>query len=129
MRSNKFPWRISALLLSFLLILGGLSLTSCSETVADVLDIAKDVKRDHRNAWGPGSEDLVVSSDVVVSRWYIRAKASLEEIRKVRGEIQPLARSGAPAGEAAFLTGPMTQPELSEKLAGIQTESLFRVLD
>ena len=36
MRSNKIIWRISALLLSFLLILGGLSLTSCSETVADV---------------------------------------------------------------------------------------------
>ena len=45
------------------------------------------------------------------------------------GEIQPLARSGAPAGEAAFLPGSMTQPELAEKLAGIQVESLFRVLD
>ena len=108
---------------------GAGKLPTASAVVADVLDIAKDVKRDHRNAWGPGSEDLVVSSDVVVSRWYIRAKASLEEIRKVLGEIQPLARSGAPAGEAAFLTGPMTQPELAEKLAGIQTESLFRVLD
>ena len=43
MRSNKITWRISALLLSFLLILGGLSLTSCSETVADVLDIAIDL--------------------------------------------------------------------------------------
>ena len=43
MRSNKITWRISALLLSFLLILGGLSLASCSETVADVLDIAIDL--------------------------------------------------------------------------------------
>ena len=50
MRSNKFPWRISALLLSFLLILGGLSLTSCSETVADVLDIAIDLMEEESSA-------------------------------------------------------------------------------
>ncbi len=39
-----------------------------------------------------------------------------------------LARSGAPAGEAAFLTAPMTQPEIQEKLAGLDVGSLFRVL-
>ena len=37
---NKTLTRLSALLLSLLLILGGLSLVSCADTLADALDIA-----------------------------------------------------------------------------------------
>ena len=44
------------------------------------------------------------------------------------GEILPLARSGAPAQEAAFLTQPMTYPQLMDRLAGVETCSVFRVL-
>lgn len=107
---------------------GAGKLPTASAVVADVIDIAKDVKRDHGNAWGPGSEDLVISSDVISSRWYVRCAASVEDMRKALGEIQPLARSGAPAGEVACLTAAMTQPELMEKLAGMEIGSLFRVL-
>ena len=35
---------------------------------------------------------------------------------------------GAPAGEVAFLTQPMTEPQIRERLAGIPVASLFRVL-
>ena len=80
------------------------------------------------NAWGPGSEDLVISSDVISSRWYVRCSASVEDMRNALGEIQPLARGGAPAGEVACLTSAMTQPELMAKLAGMEIGSLFRVL-
>jgi hypothetical protein len=52
----------------------------------------------------------------------------MEEVRKALGEIQALARSGAPMTEVACLTGEMTQPELMEKLQGLQVSSLFRVL-
>ena len=107
---------------------GAGKLPTASAVVADVIDIAKDVKRDHGNAWGPGSEDLIVSSDVLSSRWYVRCVASVEDMRQKLGEIQPLARSGAPAGEVACLTTAMTQPELMEKLGGIEIGSLFRVL-
>ena len=37
-------------------------------------------------------------------------------------------RSGAPAGEVAFLTGPMTEPQLRKRLEGLEVRSLFRVL-
>ena len=107
---------------------GAGKLPTASAVVADVIDIAKDVKRDHGNAWGPGSEDLVVSSDVIASRWYVRCAGSVEDVRKALGEIQPLARGGAPAGEVACLTTAMTQPELMAKLSGLEVGSLFRVL-
>lgn len=40
---NKSLTRLSALFLSFLLILGGLSLASCSDALADALDLAVDL--------------------------------------------------------------------------------------
>ena len=107
---------------------GAGKLPTASAVVADVVDIAKDLKRSHGNDWGPGSADLVVSSDILASRWYVRCAASVDEARNALGEIQVLARGGAPAGEVACLTAEMTQPELKEKLAALQVGSVFRVL-
>ena len=97
---------------------GAGKLPTASAVVADVIDIAKDTKRDHHNQWGPGAPDLVVSSDILTSRWYVRAQTTMDQARLACGEIQPLARSGAPAGEAAFLTEPMTEPQVLARLAG-----------
>ena len=108
---------------------GAGKLPTASAVVADVIDIAKDLKKDRHNGWGPGSKDLVVSPDILTSQWYVRAQASVDQARLACGEIQPLARSGAPAGEVAFLTAPMTEPQVRDKLAGIEVCSLFRVLD
>ena len=107
---------------------GAGKLPTASAVVADVIDIARDPKRDRGNQWGPGSEDLVVSCDGLTSRWYVRANLSMDQARLACGEILPLARSGAPAQEAAFLTQPMTYPQLMDRLAGVETCSVFRVL-
>lgn len=107
---------------------GAGKLPTASAVVADVIDIAKDLKRDHHNDWGPGAEDLVVSPDILSSRWYVRAQVSVDRARQVCGEIQPLARSGAPEGELAFLTAPMSEPQVREALKGLEVNSLFRVL-
>lgn len=107
---------------------GAGKLPTASAVVADVIDIARDPKRDRGNQWGPGSEDLVVSSDSLTSRWYVRANLSMDQAHLACGEILPLARSGAPAQEAAFLTQPMTYPQLMDRLAGVETCSVFRVL-
>jgi len=107
---------------------GAGKLPTASAVVADVMDIARDTHRDHRNQWGPGAPDLVVSSDLLTSRWYVRAQISMDQARLACGELQPLARSGAPAGEAAFLTAPMTEPQLRDRLAGVEVDSLFRIL-
>ena len=107
---------------------GAGKLPTASAVVADVIDIAKDLKKDRHNGWEEGAPDLVVSADNLVSPWYVRAQVSTDQARQKFGEIQLLARGGAPAGEAAFLTAPMTEPEIREKLAGLETGSLFRVL-
>lgn len=103
---------------------GAGKLPTASAVVADVIDIAKDTKRDHHNQWGPGAPDLVVSPDGLTSRWYVRAQTTMDQARLACGEIQPLAR----AGEAAFLTAPMTEPQLMDRLAGMEVGSRFRVL-
>ena len=107
---------------------GAGKLPTASAVVADVIDIAKDLKKDRHNGWEEGAPDLVVSPDGLASPWYVRARMSADEARKRCGEVQLLARSGAPAGEAAFLTAPMTEPEIQEKLAGMEVGSRFRVL-
>ena len=57
------------------------------------------------------------------SRWYVRlAEGSLSG-----GEL--LKRSGAPAGERAYLTPALTRPALEEQLAGQKVLSIIRVLD
>ena len=104
-------------------------LPSASAVVADVIDIAKDLKRDHRNEWGPGAPDLVVSPDIITSRWYVRAQAPVDQVRLACGDIQLLARAGAPAGEVAFLTAAMTEPQIKDKLQSLDVRSRFRVLD
>ena len=108
---------------------GAGKLPTASAVVADVIDIAKDLKKDRHNAWGPGAPDLVIPPDILTSRWYVRAQATVDQARLACGEIQPLARSGAPATEVAFLTAPMTEPQVRDKLKGIQVDSIFRVLD
>ena len=96
--------------------------------VADVIDIAKDLKRDHRNDWGPGAKDMVVGAESMVSRWYVRMDGTVEQARQIFGEVQPLTRAGAPEREAAFLTGAMTENEVQDKLAKFQVSSVLRVL-
>ena len=108
---------------------GAGKLPTASAVVADVIDLSRDLHRDRGNAWGPGAEDLVVSSHILVSRWYVRANASMDQARDAYGEISPLARGGAPSGEIAFLTQAMTEPQVREKLAGLELKSLIRVLD
>ena len=97
--------------------------------VADVIDIAKDLKKDRRNGWGPGAPDLTVSPDGLSCRWYVRAQASMSQVHEALGEVQLLVRSGAPEGEAAFLTAAMTAPQVQECLKDLNVSSLFRVLD
>lgn len=108
---------------------GAGKLPTASAVVADVIDIAKDLKKDHHNGWEPGDPDLVVSSDILTSPWYVRAEGSAEQARRLFGEVHLLARAGAPSGEVAFLTAPMTQPQICEKLGEMGIRSMFRVLD
>ncbi len=106
---------------------GAGKLPTASAVVADVIDAAKNIGQRKYLDWGPGAPDITVSPDVLSDRWYVRAQAPVDEVRRRFGEVQLLARPGAPVGETAFLTGEMTLPELDGKLAGLQADSVIRM--
>ena len=107
---------------------GAGKLPTASAVVADVIDIAKDLKKDRHNGWEEGSPDLLVSDDALCCAWYVRAGAGAEQVRAALGEVHLLARPGALEGETACLTAPMTRPQLARRLEGLEVLSQFRVL-
>ncbi len=108
---------------------GAGKLPTASAVVADVMDAAKHMKSRKYLEWGPGGEDLTVSPDTLASAWYVRAQAGVDAVRAAFGEVSLLARSGAPAGEVAFVSASMTRPVLEEKLTGLAPQSVIRMLD
>ncbi len=102
---------------------GAGKLPTASAVVADVMDAARHIRSRKRMEWGPGGEDVTCTTDGLKSQWYVRAGRAMEGVRL-------LTRSGAPAGEVAFLTPePMTRAELDEAVKDLEPRSLFRVLD
>jgi len=108
---------------------GAGKLPTASAVVADVMDAARNKDRPKYLDWGPGIPDGVRGPDALESRWYVRAQADAETLRGLFGEVNFLARSGAPAGETAVLTPAMTRRQLDERLTGLTVGSIFRVLE
>ena len=108
---------------------GAGKLPTASAVVADVIDAAKHRDEKKRVFWAEGGEDTTVSPDGLASAWYVRGSGDAGAAKAALPGARLLARADAPAGEFALLTGPMTRPELDEKLAGVTPLSVFRVLD
>ena len=108
---------------------GAGKLPTASAVVADVIDAAKHRDEKKRVFWAEGGEDTTVSPDGLASAWYVRGSGDAAAAKAALPEARLLERAGAPADEFALLTGPMTRPELDEKLAGVTPLSVFRVLD
>ena len=106
---------------------GAGKLPTASAVVADVIDAARSMGQSKYLDWGPGGADITFSSDTLSDRWYVRLHAPAETVRARFGEVQFLARPGATGGEAAFLTGPYTRPELDRALAGLTVDSVIRM--
>ena len=107
---------------------GAGKLPTASAVVGDVIDAAKHLHEKKYLDWGPGASDLTVSPDGLVMPFYVRAEADADAVRAVFGEVNLLARAGAPEHEVAFLTVPMTEPELKGKLQTVHPLSVIRVL-
>jgi len=107
---------------------GAGKLPTASAVVADVMDAAAHKGQPKYLDWGPGGEDVTLPADDIRSAWYVRGQASPEALREAFGEVSFLARAGAPAGETAILTAPMTRAELDKRFPG-DIGSAFRVLE
>ena len=101
---------------------GAGKLPTASAVVGDIIDIARDPKRDRRNRWTEDGAELLASPAQLVCRWYVRADAA-------PAGTQLLSRDNASEGEKAFLTAPMDGEQLEQLLAGLEVRSLFRVLE
>ena len=106
---------------------------TASAVVADVIDAVKHLKARKYLDWDDAFDGYVTDSLDLVSRWYIRTKASLEEIGRAFGDIRlisyPGAYPGAGPGEYAFATEPMDGRKLQTMLGDMPTESVYRILD
>ena len=109
---------------------GAGKLPTASAVVADVMDIARNMGHRKALCWAPGGPDAVSGTGNLASRWYVRVNAGADELRSALGEVKLLARSGASGEEAACLTEEeLTQPQLLEKLSGLDVRSVIRVLN
>ena len=108
---------------------GAGKLPTASAVVADVMDATRNRNQPKYPDWGPGETGIVLPPDDVVSAWYVRADASAEKLRTALGEVTFLARSGAPEGEVAVMTLPMSHKELEQKVLDVPVCSVFRVLE
>ena len=98
--------------------------------VADVIDVARNMGSRRALSWEPGGEDAVCGTDGLESRWYVRAKASADELRAALPGCKLLARRESGGDEAACLTGQkMTRSDLDGTLAGLELRSVIRVLN
>ena len=108
---------------------GAGKLPTASAVVADVIDAAKHRDEKKRMFWAEGGEDVTVSPADLESAWYVRVEGTADQVKAVFPDRTLLARAGAPEGEFALVTGPMTRAALDACLAGLKVCSVFRVLD
>lgn len=107
---------------------GAGKLPTASAVVSDVMEAARTMGQPKYLDWRPGGEDVTHPDDDVASAWYVRGNGEPEALREAFGEVSFLARAGAPAGETAILTGPMTRDELKGRYPG-EIATVFRVLE
>ena len=108
---------------------GAGKLPTASAVVADVIDAAKHRDEKKRMFWSEGGEDVTVSPADLESAWYVRVEGPAEQVKAAFPERTLLARAGAPEGEFALVTEPMTRGALDRRLSGLKVCSVFRVLD
>ena len=108
---------------------GAGKLPTASAVVADVIDAARHRDEKKWMFWAEGGEDVTISPADLESAWYVRVEGTGEQVRAAFPDRTLLARAGAPEGEFALITEPMTRAALDGRLAGLKACSVFRVLD
>lgn len=107
---------------------GAGKLPTASAVVADVIDCAKHTVNRKLFGWSEGSEDYVVDyKSCIEMPFYVRAKASCNEINALFADVKYLSRKGQPSDEVAFITDNMTENQLKEKLEGVDVINIIKV--
>ena len=109
---------------------GAGKLPTASAVVADVIDIAKDLKTAPvcglgTRVPGPGGQFRHPQLPLVCPG----GRPPWTKSGPPSGRSASWPGRGAPAGETAFLTAPMTEPQVRARLEGMELHSLIRVLE
>lgn len=107
---------------------GAGKLPTASAVVADMVDCAVHVESRKVFGWDAGSEDYVVDEKSALEMpFYVRAKASQQNVMAKFDDVKFLSRAGQPSNEVAFITDSMTENELMSKLDGIEVLNTIKV--
>ena len=107
---------------------GAGKLPTASAVVADIIDCAKHSDRKKIFGWGEGSENYVVDyKEKIEMPFYVRAKATPNEVNSKFADVKFLSRKGQPSDEVAFITDYMTENELNKKLDGMNVINTIKV--
>lgn len=107
---------------------GAGKLPTASAVVADIIDCAKHTERKKIFGWDAGDEDYVVDyKSTIKMPFYVRAKASCNDITGRFADVKFLSRQGQPSDEVAFITDIMTENDLADKLKDINVINTIKV--
>lgn len=105
---------------------GAGKLPTASAVVADIVDAVKHRERSKKIMWVEPEKDIMASSDDKSFAYFVRTKASADEVLRVLGRCEFV--DDVVAGESAFVTAEMTGTEAKEKFAKLDVISCIRVL-
>ncbi|MCL1828540.1 MAG: homoserine dehydrogenase [Oscillospiraceae bacterium] len=110
---------------------GAGKLPTAGAVVADVIDTVKHREKRKTIKWDDGFPGYVTDSDLLSSRFYVRARCAESNIKGLfsPGGAEFIGNKTAPDGVCAFLTKETGGAELKKILAGLDILSVFRVLD
>jgi len=89
-------------------------LPTASAVVADVIDAVKHIERSKKIAWTDEGDDFMIPADKKSFEYFVRTTSEESEVKKVFdvSEICDMSLNG----ETAFITKPVSECELKEKL-------------
>ena len=105
---------------------GAGKLPTASAVVADIVDVAKHLHTRRWISWVDSNDELIASSALLDSAWYIRTDATREKVEKEFGNVIFADDTGL---ETAFVTGVLNAKMVNDLLSrGVTAKSQFRIL-
>ncbi len=111
---------------------GAGKLPTASAVVADVIDEVKHLQARKYLCWEAGSPDYILPKTAYRCGVLLRfatddADGLVQQLQEKLGEVITVTFDGAPAGELAVVTEPLTEQEVDEAVAAVDATLLNRV--
>lgn len=105
---------------------GAGKLPTATAVIADIIETGKTISTGSFLGWSEAGEEVIGDTDLLVSRWYIRANMDFDEAAVRFGQITML---GCDENGTAFFAQEMDGIRCAELLEGIDAVAVYRVLE